>query len=80
MNSRNFWVSNIHELRLTTGTGDLLDLKGICGDSSETVLQRLCGRNGSDNAYWPFYPGRIKLHQFQLLLKQLFNLADHLQQ
>ena len=45
MNSRNFWVSNLHELRLATGTGDLLDLKGICGDSSETVLQRLCGRN-----------------------------------
>ena len=36
---------HIHELRLATGTGDLLDLKGICGDSSETVLQRLCGRN-----------------------------------
>ena len=45
MNSRNFWVSNLHELSLATGTGDLLDLKGICGDSSETVLQRLCGRN-----------------------------------
>ena len=45
MNSRNFWVSNTHELKLATGTGDLLDLKGICGDSSETVLQRLCGRN-----------------------------------
>ena len=36
---------HIHELRLATGTGDLLDLKGICGDSSWTVLHRLCGRN-----------------------------------
>ena len=44
------------------------------------MLHRLCGRNGRDDAYWPLYPGPIKLRQFRLLLKQLFNLVDHLQQ
>ena len=45
MNSRDFWVSDTHKLRLATRTGDLVNLKEICGDSYETALRRLCGRD-----------------------------------
>ena len=45
MNSRDFWVSDTHKLRLATRTGDLVILKEICSDSSWTAWHRLCGRD-----------------------------------